>query len=908
MLINSLFSEMDNQKVSLATINVDGVNNKYHELIYFVQNNNLDLIVITETKLKENERLKIRGYTTYRKDRDNQHRGGGVAILIKNSIPHVLLGSRSDSSIENLAIKLQDGTIVIGVYNNPRNILNTHDLNNLLNWGSNTLIIGDLNGRHPDWGCNRHNPNGNTVKLFVENNGLILAAPNRPTLFPYNRNNTPSTIDYIIYRNIHKVSKPLSVYAVSSDHNAIISKFNAKYDKSIPREITSYKNTNWNDFKVELDSKIKISNNDNMTEESIENEVKNFITLIQELATKYSEKIQINIYKDKFPPVIETTMKQKQTCRKRWQQFGRPEDRANYLELKRKVRKDIKSFRKKLWFQKIRTASTQNNSLWKLTKNLKKTFQNISSLDYKNKELISDKEKAEGLAQNWADIHKNTPNNDIQNQILNKVNAFKNKKIIWTRTLLSRFLTTPTEIKTIIKNMPLNKAPGLDNIENKVIKNLTNKAVVKLVTIYNSCIRNFYYPKCLKTALITPIVKAGKNPKDVNNYRPISLLSIFSKILDVLLHNRLKQELFEKDLIPNTQYGFRPGHSTESQVIRIVHNIKNNFRKHKNTVAEFLDTQKAFDTVWVPGLINNMLNSRIPNCLTKIILSFLTSRAFRVRVNSEISEEYEIHRGLPQGSSLSPTLYSIYTREYPESQHVDTALYADDVCLYASSFSSEVANRQLQYHLDKKIMPYFDSIKTNINPSKTEQVNFSVKKNDTKIFKKLKIKETLIEESDQTKYLGIILHKRLAWKHHLKYLTDKTNTAVKAMYPLINKNSKLSLRNKILIYKSIIRPVLTYGSNVFCSASNTLLHRLQVTQNKILRIKTNSNRYTSTDILHVRARMPKMKEYIINKAEKFYRKQIIHNPLTADIRHITRINTTNTKHGFVHQALSLYTG
>lgn len=194
--------------LKISSWNANGVSNKKSSLINYLHDRQIDVMLINETKLKANDKLKIRGYTVLRKDRPNALRGGGVAIVISNNVPYELIKTPCISSIEYLTIKLSDGTILTSVYNNPRNIYNRSDLDNLLNVGHKVLLIEDLNARHTTWNNRINNRNGNTLFDLTQTEPVIVYHTEDPTHFPTN-GSQPTTIDLVINKNVQDIKKPI---------------------------------------------------------------------------------------------------------------------------------------------------------------------------------------------------------------------------------------------------------------------------------------------------------------------------------------------------------------------------------------------------------------------------------------------------------------------------------------------------------------------------------------------------------------------------------------------------------------------------------------------------------------------------------------------------------------------------
>lgn len=131
------------------------------------------------------------------------------------------------------------------------------------------------------------------------------------------------------------------------------------------------------------------------------------------------------------------------------------------------------------------------------------------------------------------------------------------------------------------------------------------------------------------------------------------------------------------------QHGFRAEHSTTTQLINILDIVTNKLNIRQKTVATFLDIQKAFDKIWHEGLLFKLLTMDMPHQLINILRSFLQDRTFKVKIGDLLSASRKISAGVPQGSCLSPHLFSIYINDMPLDKEANIALFADDSTLPA---------------------------------------------------------------------------------------------------------------------------------------------------------------------------------------------------------------------------------
>ncbi|KAG5674240.1 hypothetical protein PVAND_004220 [Polypedilum vanderplanki] len=493
--------------------------------------------------------------------------------------------------------------------------------------------------------------------------------------------------------------------------------------------------------------------------------------------------------------------------------------------MEKRIKHEISEIRNTNWGHKLQNIIPSNQSLWKTARMLKngnkiipplKTTVGLATTNVEKANLI-----AETLKKNHANplykvpsVYDYTINMTVTNYLSNNTN-----------TDASDSLQIPTidELKEAVKRLPNNKAPGIDGIKNCLIKNLPEQGFELLLAIFIACLRLGYFPMKWKHAKVFPI---------------------------------------------DTQHGFRAGFSTIHQLRRVIDYAKNGLNNKLSTGLITLDVEKAFDRVWHNGLIFKMIKLNFNPNIIKIIDSFLKNRSYQVTINNELSQTHKLEFGVPQGAVLSPILYNIYTHDMPTNNTYESALFADDVAKYSANNTLIRVNKSI-VQAARETYEYMQKWKINVNGSKTNAIYITKRISRQIPDHPLSIFNSSVEWANELKYLGIVIDKRLTFSRHIDYVIAKTNNAIKILYPLLCRKSKLDTNNKLLIYKLAIRPIFTYGLPALKGIADAHLKKLQVTQNKTLKMILNRSHFENTIRLHKDAGIPLVKEYIEKLTRNF---------------------------------------
>ena len=395
------------------------------------------------------------------------------------------------------------------------------------------------------------------------------------------------------------------------------------------------------------------------------------------------------------------------------------------------------------------------------------------------------------------------------------------------------FDTFDEEIRKLIDRLKINKAPGLDGINNYIIKISAIAIIPTLVNLFNSCMSIGFFPDKLKIANIVPLHKGGDRT-DASNYRPISLLPLLGKLFEKIIKKRFTKFFDKYNLITPHQFGFRKSYSTELAVAEIQNMLLKNVDDKKISCTIFLDLAKAFDTVNHKLLLDKLEMHGIRGCALSLIKSYLSNRQHVVKINNFESSFLTLDIGVPQGSVLGPLLFLIFINDLPNATNFKVKLFADDTLL---SLNSENYN-DLQINVSReinKVHKWLCANKLTLNISKSKYMIVTNKKKPNERDFQVKINGKNLDKCSSYKYLGVHIDENLTWKPHINYLCEKITKVCGVLAKLRHCVGYDILK---MVYHALVASHLQYCNLVWGNADESILKPLQTLQNRIVKIMT----------------------------------------------------------------------
>lgn len=392
------------------------------------------------------------------------------------------------------------------------------------------------------------------------------------------------------------------------------------------------------------------------------------------------------------------------------------------------------------------------------------------------------------------------------------------------------------ECAGIIQSLNNTNAVGYDDINTTILKSCNLLLIPVLCYLINLSFTSGTFPDFLKKTIIKPLYKKGCRT-DINNYRPIALIPIFSKIFEKAMASRLNNFFHKHFVIRPEQNGFQKQKSTTLATFSLIKEVIEYIDKGNHSVGIFFDMTKAFDYIrhdtllykcekyGIRGVAYNWMKSYLCNRYQCVEISTINKNSKLVKYRS--SFKHNIY-GVPQGSILGPLTFLIQINDLPTAISHKSVLYADDVTLVLHDTDKEALEQKLNQSV-QDMGKWLDKNNLYLNATKTKYIQFRNRKME-KYALTATYKNILIEETSTISFLGVILDEHCTWVPHVQNVCTKISRFIYVLYRI----RKIADKNiALLAYYGYVESVLRYGLVIW--GNSTEISKLFIIQKRCIR-------------------------------------------------------------------------
>jgi hypothetical protein len=479
--------------------------------------------------------------------------------------------------------------------------------------------------------------------------------------------------------------------------------------------------------------------------------------------------------------------------------------------------------------------------------------------------------------------------------------------------------TTPEHLLKIIKKFQPKNSVDIQGVSTRMIKAIGPEIVTPLSHIFNLSLSTGNFPSKLKQCRVIPIFKAG-DQLECDNYRPISLLSSISKILEKVVAEKLVHHLTVNDLLYKHQYGFLAGKSTEQNLLQILDFITSALNEGMFCIGVFLDLRKAFDVCSHSILLAKLEKMGIKDTALNWFKNYLSGRSQKVEINGVFSDPLNLDISVIQGSILGPILFLCYINDFWLATTLFTVLFADDTTGLGKGKNlgelTAYVNTELQ-----KISNWFRANKMAVNAAKTKFIIFRTRGklinphdcrlvfNNNEIGKpddpSMIYEIERIHNDGQTKsfkLLGVLFDEYLSFDAHITHLCAKIS---KSLFCINRIKNFVNQDTRKTLYCAMVHSHLVYCINVYGCANSTSLNKLKIKQKEAIRIIANAGFRDHTAPLFAQLKILPLEELIMYNKLKFMH-SYTHNLLPVSFNHMWTLNRERNPDRVLRNADQLY--
>ena len=841
----SLSTSTHNPLHKIIQWNCQGYRAKYEDLCELLNQENPAIVILQETMLNQQPLRPPNSYSVY-SDFHAPTPGNGLATLIRRDIPHSILNIQTDLQASAFRIQLSKQYTLCNIYLPPRKPIRLNEISSLIDQLPPPVIVGgDFNSRHPLWDarCNQPDARSRTIENMLLSSPLSILNSGKATHF-HTQTGTTSAIDITLCSSI--LSTDLSWFTLDdlygSDHYPIVIA-EVELEPYLPETRFLEHRADWNTFQqntVIADYETLIDHN--TIDELIEFYNDHIINAAKISIPKSSNKT----YPKTVPwwtPECTNANRERKIALRRYQRSKLIADKIAYCRA-RAIAKKTKNESKKLSWQKYITSiniNTPMSKIWKKIRKIRGTYQNTKPpYLIKNNQIITDSsEVAEMMASHYETISSNRN----YNQQFRRLQQTQEHPINFN-TLQDLQYNSPLTIIELKRMLSLcgNSATGIDKISYAMIKKSDESSQNFLLSIMNKIFDSGIFPTLWRTSTVLSFPKPGKIPTIEENYRPISLTSCVGKLMEKIINTRLTIILENSRLIPSHQFGFRKMHSTIDALNKFSTDIINALNQKEQILCVSFDLRKAYDTTWRHGIIKAIFEFGLRGKLPIFLQQFLQNRKIKAKIGNSYSDYHNLEQGVPQGSVLSCTLFSIAISGILNAtrNNINAILYVDDLLIYTQGNYRPSMERRIQTAINS-INHWATTHGFTFSAPKTNCIYFHQKRKWQPLAH-LTINGSIIPHRESIKYLGLIFDYKMTWAEHVKGIKNDCMSRLDILKCLSHTSWGSDRTIMLRLYRAIIRSKLDYGCTIYSSAKENVLKQLEPVHNAAIRLCTGAYR------------------------------------------------------------------
>ena len=850
-----------------------------------------DIILINDTGIPDTKRIKLFSYRVYQRNTSGE-RASGIAIAVRSTLEHRII-DELNGDVLGVRIETSRGPVIVATTYLPprRNEWPRQEILSLMRKPLPVYLIADLNANHPAFGHGRSNFLGEQFYDFVRRGVVTFLGPDFYTFIGGNNKGKPDLA--LTNRHHHFNYALLEGPLTSSDHLPMVCQLSTKpiAIPTLPRP--SIKEANWDVFKETVADEI------NLWQEPEGVKDRNYVDQRVDFWFKAIERAKIRGIPHRSHKRLPHPRDSEELRQLRWQYslwrnhtrvYGTNADTTRRLrELQERLKEESKRLYNEHWdtlIGKIQDVINDPKEFWSKIRRLLGSGETVTPyIMHNNRKCFSPAEQEEVFRAFWSKTFTITPeenrrfDQDNERLVLETLRDRHNDITPYETVDLSRLdpanpLIAPVEvdeIKFIIRSFK-NKAPGLSQVNKIILSQLPEEAIRFYKEMTDETISMGYFPVAYKKGLFRFKGKPEKDLKQVENYRPISLLEVPGKILERVMKWRLNSLLEDKNLQNPNQHGFTRGKGTHTAIANIYEFTANSQREGGSCMIISRDVRKAFDKVWHEGLKYKFVLADPPKPFLPLLCSFLDDRKAAIKIGNHIGPEFPLLSGVPQGSVLSPTLYCHYVSDTPApSPGSLQALFADDHTLVVTyPNKNKRALKRKAIREIEAVNEYEKKWKISTNINKFQLLLTSARRQPD-----ILIDNQLVAFRNSINVLGYRLGIRGLQAHVTQRVAAARGTVQK-----LKRFRNLTSKTKLRLYKTLVRPTLEYPAVGLCQVSKTTMHKMQVIQNKVLRFVFNQAPpyYNTVRDLHMQCKLEPLNTRLHRLANRTWDKLAISDP------------------------------